>query len=256
MTLEASPPRHQHPTWITASLPRRRRCRPCQRQAHVAMLGWEGARRCISAAAAASSAAECVASVGSHQQLPAFCRRGCMRVGCSPACLDPASVGYFLASMLICAIQNVHPGNVPACWPLTLLRGFWAVPCCPPSPRGACPSTAHCPHPLHLASPCLQPAPPCLQLSCPYAPCISFPRCLQAVPQQFLGQGVQERVRCHCVAEGFDRYALQDAILRREGSLQAYADVLISDYHRTGDTWWAGWPGSQGGRGPGGQGLE
>lgn len=58
---------------------------------------------------------------------------------------------------------------------------------------------------------------------------------LDPVPQQFEGQGVMERVRCHCVAEGFDRYALQDAILRREGSLQAYADVLVSDFHRVGD---------------------
>lgn len=32
---------------------------------------------------------------------------------------------------------------------------------------------------------------------------------VQSVPQQFLGSGVQERVRCYCVAEAFDRYALQ-----------------------------------------------
>ncbi|EFN59010.1 hypothetical protein CHLNCDRAFT_137677 [Chlorella variabilis] len=55
------------------------------------------------------------------------------------------------------------------------------------------------------------------------------------VPAQYQGQGRQERVRCHAVAEGFDRYALQDAILRREGSLQAYAEVLISEFHRAGD---------------------
>ncbi|KAL4424431.1 hypothetical protein ABPG77_006369 [Micractinium sp. CCAP 211/92] len=58
----------------------------------------------------------------------------------------------------------------------------------------------------------------------------------EPVPQQFQGSGVQERVRCYCVAEAFDRYALQDAILRREGSLQAYADVIISDFQRTGET--------------------
>jgi len=28
----------------------------------------------------------------------------------------------------------------------------------------------------------------------------------------------------------------QDAVLRREGSLQAYAEVLISDFHRVGDS--------------------
>ncbi len=32
------------------------------------------------------------------------------------------------------------------------------------------------------------------------------------------------------------RCAVQDAILRREGSLQAYADVIISDFQRTGET--------------------
>lgn len=31
---------------------------------------------------------------------------------------------------------------------------------------------------------------------------------------------------------------LQDAVLRREGSLQAYAEVLISDFHRVGDSRW------------------
>lgn len=56
------------------------------------------------------------------------------------------------------------------------------------------------------------------------------------VPPRYQGPGVQERVRCHAVAESFDRYALQDAVLRREGSLQAYAEVLISDFHRVGDS--------------------
>ncbi|PRW58617.1 Sporulation RMD1 isoform B [Chlorella sorokiniana] len=56
------------------------------------------------------------------------------------------------------------------------------------------------------------------------------------VPPQYQGPGVQERVRCHAVADSFDRYALQDAVLRREGSLQAYAEVLISDFHRVGDS--------------------
>ena len=55
---------------------------------------------------------------------------------------------------------------------------------------------------------------------------------LQVVPSQYQGSGQQERLRCHCVAAGFDRYALQDALLRREGSLQALAEVLVSEYHR------------------------
>jgi hypothetical protein len=55
------------------------------------------------------------------------------------------------------------------------------------------------------------------------------------VPSQFQGPGRNERVRCYAVAESFERYALQDAILRREGSLQAYAEVLISEFHRTGE---------------------
>ena len=86
------------------------------------------------------------------------------------------------------------------------------------------------------------------------------------MPHQFQGPGIQERVRCYAVAEGFDRYALQDAILRREGSLQAYAEVLMSDFKRVGDTrcggWQAGrqagWDGMQGrGRGQGqGQGQS
>ena len=33
---------------------------------------------------------------------------------------------------------------------------------------------------------------------------------------------------------------MQDAVLRREGSLQAYAEVLISDFHRVGDSRWGG----------------
>ncbi|KAI3433802.1 hypothetical protein D9Q98_003606 [Chlorella vulgaris] len=51
----------------------------------------------------------------------------------------------------------------------------------------------------------------------------------------YRGTERNERIRCYCVAEGFDRYALQDAILRREGSLQAYAEVVISEFHRMGD---------------------
>ena len=61
------------------------------------------------------------------------------------------------------------------------------------------------------------------------------------MPRQFQGPGIQERVRCYAVAEGFDRYALQDAILRREGSLQAYTEVLMSDFKRVGDTRCGGW---------------
>lgn len=38
---------------------------------------------------------------------------------------------------------------------------------------------------------------------------------------------------------------MQDAILRREGSLQAYAEVLISDFHRVGDNRRAGGPAHQ-----------
>lgn len=71
----------------------------------------------------------------------------------------------------------------------------------------------------------------------PYAsdgPSTSAPL-LPEVPQQYQGPGIRERVRCHCVAESFDRYALQTAILRREGSLQAYAEVLISEFHRAGE---------------------
>ena len=75
---------------------------------------------------------------------------------------------------------------------------------------------------------------------------------LPQVPHQFQGPGIQERVRCYVVAEGFDRYALQDAILRREGSLQAYAEVLMSDFKRVGDTRCVGWQaGGMGCRGGG-----
>lgn len=42
---------------------------------------------------------------------------------------------------------------------------------------------------------------------------------LQSVPQQFQGAGVQERVRCYCVAEAFDRYALQASGRPRPGRL-------------------------------------
>lgn len=45
------------------------------------------------------------------------------------------------------------------------------------------------------------------------------------VPVQYQGLGQAVRVRSYCVANGFDRYALQDAILRRNATLRAYSDV-------------------------------
>lgn len=52
------------------------------------------------------------------------------------------------------------------------------------------------------------------------------------VPHEFQGPGLSVRVRSYCVADGFDRQALQDAILKRNGTLRAYADVLCTQYHR------------------------
>ncbi|KFM27336.1 Sporulation protein RMD1 [Auxenochlorella protothecoides] len=54
------------------------------------------------------------------------------------------------------------------------------------------------------------------------------------VPVQYQGLGQAVRVRSYCVANGFDRYALQDAILRRNATLRAYSDVLCIQYHRGG----------------------
>lgn len=41
---------------------------------------------------------------------------------------------------------------------------------------------------------------------------------------------------CHVHSRCFHCCTAQDAVLRREGSLQAYAEVLISDFHRVGDS--------------------
>lgn len=42
---------------------------------------------------------------------------------------------------------------------------------------------------------------------------------------QYQGPGLKERVCCYCVADSFDRFQLQDAILKRTSSVQAFTQV-------------------------------
>lgn len=46
---------------------------------------------------------------------------------------------------------------------------------------------------------------------------------------QYQGLGLQERVRCYCVAASFDRVQLQEEILKRTNSLHAYPEVLVQN---------------------------
>lgn len=67
-------------------------------------------------------------------------------------------------------------------------------------------------------------------------PLVPAPAAPSAVPLQYQGLGQSVRVHSYCVADGFDRGALQDAILRRSVTLRAYQDVLCMQYRRGGGT--------------------